>query len=92
MKRVEMRDATHPLAEYARELHDEALVVTDEGRPVAALFPVANADVETVGLSTNRRFLEIIERSRARHEAEGGLTTAEVRRRLQGSRARKSPA
>jgi antitoxin (DNA-binding transcriptional repressor) of toxin-antitoxin stability system len=92
MKRIDVRDAKDSLAEYARELHDEALVLTDHGKPVAALLPVENADDETVALSTNRRFIEMIESSRARQRAEGGSATEKVRRRLGGSRSRKSPA
>ena len=41
-----------------------------------------NADLETVSLSTNPAFLALIERSRARHQAEGGLSSTEVRQRL----------
>ena len=91
MKRIEVRDATESLAEYARELRNEALVLTEHGKPVAALLPVGKADAETVALSTNRRFMEMIEKSRARQRAEGGLAAEEVRRRLRGSRSRKRP-
>lgn len=38
--------------------------------------------METVSLCTNRRFMDIIERSRNRQEAEGGISSAEMRRRL----------
>jgi len=82
MKRIDIGDATHPLAEYARELHDEPLVVTLGGKPVAALMPVENADVETVSLSTDPKFLALIERSRVRLRTEGGVTSEELRRRL----------
>jgi hypothetical protein len=34
--------------------------------------PIANADVETVTLSTHPRFLALIERSRVRQNTEGG--------------------
>ena len=82
MKTIEMRQATNTLAEYFRELHDEALVVTVDGKPVAALMPLENADAETVSLSTNPRFLALIEKSRSRQTAEGGISTDEFRRRL----------
>jgi len=45
--------------------------------------PVENADAETVSVSTNPKFLALIERSRRRRDAEGGNSSAEVRRRLQ---------
>ena len=37
MKRIEMADATESLSEYARKTGRETLVVTRNGKPVAAL-------------------------------------------------------
>lgn len=59
------------------------LVVTSHGQPVAALVPIENADMETVALSTNPEFLALIERSRARARAEGGIASEEMRRRFE---------
>ena len=59
-------------------------VVTSHGRPVAALLPIENADMETVALSTNHEFLDLIERSRVRARAEGGISSEEMRRRFEG--------
>jgi antitoxin (DNA-binding transcriptional repressor) of toxin-antitoxin stability system len=58
------------------------VLLTIRGKPVAALVAVANADAETIALSMNDRFLSLIERSRARHKAEGGLSAAKMRKRL----------
>lgn len=82
MKILEMTEATRSLASYTSEVAEEPLVVTADGRPVAALMGIANADLETVSLSTNPRFIELIERSRERQEREGGISSAEMRRRL----------
>jgi prevent-host-death family protein len=82
MKTVEMKQATAPLADYARDVEKEPVIVLKHGRPVAALMPIENADRETVALSTNPQFLALIERSRRRHETEGGISTEEMRRRL----------
>jgi prevent-host-death family protein len=82
MKTVEMKQATAPLADYARDVEKEPVIVTKRGRPVAALMPIENADRETVVLSTNPQFLALIERSRRRQETEGGISTEEMRRRL----------
>ena len=43
---------------------------------------IKKADLETVALSTHPDFLALIERSRARHRAEGGISSEEMRRRL----------
>ena len=82
MKVIERTAATASLADYAADIGNDPLVVTSDGQPVAALVPIQNADMETVALSTNREFLELIERSRARVRAEGGISSAEMRRRF----------
>lgn len=41
-----------------------------------------NADLETVTLSTSPEFIDLIERSRARLRAEGGISPEEMRRQL----------
>jgi len=82
MKTLEMVEATAPLAEYARDVRKEPVILTIGGRPVAALVPIENADLETVTLSTHPQFIALIERSRARQKAEGGISSEEMRRRL----------
>ena len=82
MKVVETTDATRSLADYAAEIGGGPVVVTNHGQPVAALIPIENADLETVALSTNRQFLDLIERSRARVRTEGGVSSEEMRRRF----------
>ena len=83
MKVIERADATASLAEYAADVDNGPLVVTNHGQPVAALVPIANADLETVALSTNREFLDLIDRSRARVRAEGAISSQEMRRRFE---------
>lgn len=83
MKFIEKSDATATLAEYTSEIANGAVIVTNEGRPVAALVPIENADLETVSLSTNREFLDLIERSRSSVVAEGGISADEMRRRFE---------
>lgn len=81
MKVTRIEDAKRSLADYAAE-SEEAVVVTIDGKPVAALMPLENADLETVSLSTNPKFMRIIERSRKRQRKEGGISSGEMRRRL----------
>ena len=82
MKTIEIDDAHMSLAECARKAGEEPLVVTDHGKPVAVVLPIDNADLETASLSTNPKFLALLERSRSRLAREGGLSPEEVRRRL----------
>ena len=90
MKTLDMAQATAPLAKYAREVHDEPVIVTARGKAVAALVPMADADLEEVSLSHNPKFLALIERSRARHKAEGGISSQALRRKL-AQRAKRRP-
>ncbi|MFV1964702.1 MAG: type II toxin-antitoxin system prevent-host-death family antitoxin [Pirellulaceae bacterium] len=83
MKVIEKADATGTLAEYAAEIGTGPVIVTSQGQPVAALVPIENADLETVSLSTNRQFIDLIERSRASIRAEGGIPSEEMRRRFE---------
>ena len=85
MKTIEIAAATESLAVYAREAKDEPLLVTENGTPTAVLLPLENSDVESVSLSTNKAFIALIERSRARARIEGGISPAEMRRRLENS-------
>ena len=82
MRILELAEANASLAEYARDVTKEPVIVTVDGKPVAALVPIENADLETVMLSTHPQFLALIERSRARQRAEGGISSEEMRRRL----------
>lgn len=84
MKFIEQTDATAPLADYAAAIGSGPVVVTSHGQPVAALVPIENADIETVSLSSNPEFLDLIERSRVRARSEGGISSEEMRRRFEG--------
>ncbi len=82
MKTIEKSDATGSLGSYAEQVEGSPLVITDHGQPIAALLPLPDTDLETLSLSTNPEFLALIERSRERHEKEGGISSEEMRRRL----------
>ena len=82
MKTVEMAQATGSLTDYVAQAASGPLIVTANGKPIAALVAIPNGDRETVSLSTNAGFLDIIERSRACQDAEGGISSDEMRRRL----------
>jgi len=58
----------------------EPIILTVDGEPVIASVPIG--DMETVALSTHPQFPALIEQSRARQKAEGGISSAEMRRRL----------
>ena len=73
---------TSSLAACVKRAAAEPSIVVDAGKPIAAVVPLRYADRETVALATNPDFIAVIERSRARHQAQGGLTADEVRQQL----------
>jgi antitoxin (DNA-binding transcriptional repressor) of toxin-antitoxin stability system len=60
----------------------EPLFLTKNGHAVAAVVPVTDDDVESMLLSINPQFQAILVRSQQRLESEGGMSSAEVRQRL----------
>ena len=82
MKKIELAKASGPLSEYAERARKDPVIVIKRGKPFAAVVPIRNADKETVALSTNRKFLKIIDRSRARVKKDGTISASELRRRL----------
>ncbi len=89
MKTLELAKATAPLAEYARRVGRDPVVLTVGGRPKVALVSVEDADWETVIMCNHPGFLALIDRSRTRQRARGGISSAELRRRL-GLKSRRS--
>jgi prevent-host-death family protein len=82
MKTIELDAATESLAEYAREVGEGPVILTLNGKPVAALVAIEDTDLESLSLSTHPQFVTLIERSRARLQTEGGISSDEMRRRL----------
>ena len=82
MKTVAVEDMSGPVANWFTGQDDDTVVITRSGEPMALLTAVDSLDLETISLSNNPKFWEIIERSRARQNNEGGLSSADVRREL----------
>ncbi len=81
MKTLEMKQARGELASYVQQVRNEPVVVTDHGKPVMALLPIENADLETVSLSTDPRFIALVERSRRLYRVGAGIPLEEIRRK-----------
>ncbi|NJR63834.1 MAG: type II toxin-antitoxin system Phd/YefM family antitoxin [Cyanobacteria bacterium CRU_2_1] len=70
MKTIEISEVASFLENYGRT--EQPLILTRNGQPVAALFPVEeDVDVETFSLSVNPEFIKIIEQSRKSQREEG---------------------
>lgn len=81
MRTIEIKKAGAPLAEYVTQLKDGALVVTRNGRPTAALVPLASDTVlESFGLSTNPEFIQMLEESRRQLKDKRSASLADVKK------------
>lgn len=58
------------------------MIVTRHGKPVAAVVPIEDTDLETLSLGTNPYFLALIAESRRRCALGQGISTEEMRARL----------
>lgn len=79
MKTIKLSEASRSLAEYARELDDDIVLVMDRNRPIAAVVSLKHVDREVLSLSRSSQFLKIIARSRRDFTAGRSRSLAEVR-------------
>ena len=102
MRTIKLSQASRPLAEYAADLGNEIVVLTDGNKPVAAIVPLKETDRESLALSNHPEFLQLVERSRVEFREGRTLTLEEMKqafpakrppnRRLQPAKARRKPA
>lgn len=65
MRTIKLSQASRSLAEYASDLHDEIVLLTEGNKLVAAIVPLKETDRESLALSGHPEFLKVIARSRA---------------------------
>jgi PHD/YefM family antitoxin component YafN of YafNO toxin-antitoxin module len=82
MKTIELTTATKPLSEYAKDFGDEVIVLTSHQKPVAAIVSLRKADQESLSLSMNPEFMEIIDKARAEFAAGKKLTLEEMKHQV----------
>ena len=82
MRKVKLSRATRPLADYVAALRDEAVLLTEGGRAVAAIIPLRNVDRESLVLSQHPEFLELIARSRGDFAAGRTISLSEMKQRV----------
>jgi len=102
VKTIKLSQASRPLAEYAADLGDDIVVLTERNRVVAAIVPLKKTDRESVALSGHPEFLRIIERSRADFRRGRVISLEALKndlkvqqspiKRLQPTKARRRPA
>ncbi len=82
MKIIELTTAHKPLSEYAQEFGEQVIVLTLHQEPIAAIVSLREADRESLTLSMNPEFMEIIDRARAEFTAGKKLTLEEMKRQF----------
>ena len=74
MKSIEISQASRLLSDYVKELDEEIVVLTSNSEPVAAIVSLKNMDAESLSLSINEEFMEMIRKSR--EEFKSGKTVS----------------
>lgn len=77
MKTIEISEVS-ALAAHLEPGSREPVMVTRDGRILAAVVPAADEDIASLLLSVNPEFQAILERSQRCLETEGGLSSDEV--------------
>jgi hypothetical protein len=71
MKAIEISEIASLLENYDKTAYP--LILTRNGQPIAALFPVEDVDIETLSLSMNPKFVDIINQSRKSQKEDGRI-------------------
>jgi antitoxin (DNA-binding transcriptional repressor) of toxin-antitoxin stability system len=88
MTRVELTEATAPLAAYVRKARRGPVVLTRRGRPVAMLRLLTEEEREEYLVSTDPGFVDLIRRSRETWPPGSGIPVGEVEREFEIARSR----
>ena len=80
MKKIELTEATKPLAEYVKDMDGMSMLIMFKGVALAALVPMHNADYESVALGTDPEFIALLEKSRKSVQEGRVYTTEEMRK------------
>ena len=82
MKTMEVPEGQKQLQAAIRQGEKETVMLTRQGKLVAAVVPMKGVDAETLKLSTSRKFLTILRRSFKQLDAGQAVSLAEMKRRV----------
>ena len=82
MKVAPLYEVKEKLSQLVRELNEEPLLITRNGKPCAALIPVSEDDLEAFLLAHHPRFMTLIDRSHAHAKKHGGVSFSAVAARV----------
>jgi len=81
MKSIEVPSTDKRLRKIISELQNETVLLTEEGKPVAALVDIAGMDAESLSLGTNAKFLRILRKSFKELDKGQRISLVELRKR-----------
>jgi antitoxin (DNA-binding transcriptional repressor) of toxin-antitoxin stability system len=82
VKRLKLSSAVRLLAEYVADVGDEAVVLTEGNRAVAAIVPLRNVDGESPAVSRHPECPELIARRKAEFALGRTISLDEMKRRV----------
>ncbi|MEZ4660982.1 MAG: type II toxin-antitoxin system Phd/YefM family antitoxin [Caldilineaceae bacterium] len=86
MKIAPLAEVKDRFSAYIDESKESPVIVTRNGRPVAMIIGIEDADdLDSLLLTHNPRFLQLLDEARARVRVTGGVSLAELRQRLENS-------
>jgi hypothetical protein len=82
MKLVPVEKTDLTVREIAQLAKEGPVILTQKGKPLAAVKDLSGADWESISLANNPRFAALIEESRRSFREEGGIGIDELRQEL----------
>ncbi len=83
MKIASLAEVKNRLSYYVQESEQSPIIITRNGRPVAAIINIADEeDLDSLMLAHSPRFQKLLADANARIDKKGGIPLAEIKRRL----------
>ncbi len=82
MRLLPIEGTKKSISELAQMAKSGPVILTRQGKPMAAVKDLSGKDWESVSLANNPQFMAIIEESRSSFRREGGIGIDEVRTQL----------
>ena len=76
MKTIEIDEIAALLESYSKT--EQPVILTRNGQPIAALFSIENIDIESLSLSLNPKFVNLVEQARKSQKEEGRIFLEET--------------
>ena len=82
MNTIDLEKTALTIPELARLAKSGTVIISCNGKPLAAVKDLSGSDWESVSLANNTRFLALIEESRRSYREQGGISLDAIRQEL----------